>query len=514
MALNLAGPPRHYTNPERNRVRLKSYNTFHPEDRAFIKGLPEHQDVPAGYRTTPWPRTPPIAVAGNDIFPGYSSAGVLDTLRRPHRTAERRDWLASTIEELATRTAAGAVGQWRCISILGSGISGKVGLWRYDGGDDNDIAVPREVAVKQIQTLRIGGMDYTEEAGYHQMFSNTNSCHIVHFHASDIITPQDVQTMTANPNSKEYVLPAVANTWLQLRRRIIMEYCELGSLYDLLERRDIESEPFHEETLWKFFECLVDGISVLSEGVNYVWDQATDQAQAQELGPAGPWVQHVHFDMKPHNIMLGERDAQHPDTPILKLADFGLTEEDWAISGIAGIYGTATNVWAIGFLMYSMIHLATGWRPPLDAFLPTFMINGGPARGITYGESITTDSPISVQLRDLIFECLYMDPAHRPSLRDIKERVCRGLDAHVTARNHVGDQPEGWDRFIERRRRPSWSRVRRRRRRSFFPGCGRRRQRTKAEDDAAYVPGGIFSQGERVGARNRDDLVGFDSDDS
>jgi hypothetical protein len=170
-----------------------------------------------------------------------------------------------------------------------------------------------------------------------------------------------------------------------------------------------------------------------------------------------------------------------------------------------------------------MIHLATGWRPPLDAFQPDFLINGRPARGITYGESITSDCPISNQLRDLIFECLYMDPSHRPSLKEIKDRVCRGHDATVVARDHVGDQPEGWDRFIERRRRPSWSKIRKKRKRSFLPvranarWGGRRRRRTAAEDDADYVDDGRFSQGERVGARNRDDLRGLGriaSDDS
>jgi hypothetical protein len=118
----MAGPPVHYTVQEGTQIRLKSYNTFHPEDRDCIfPRPPEHQYLPAGYRTTVWPRTPPNAVAGNSIFPGYSSAKLLDPLRRPRRTAERRDWFNSTIEELAVRTAAGANGQWKGISILGEG---------------------------------------------------------------------------------------------------------------------------------------------------------------------------------------------------------------------------------------------------------------------------------------------------------------------------------------------------------------------------------------------------------
>jgi hypothetical protein len=122
-------------------------------------------------------------------------------------------------------------------------VSGKVGLWRYDGeiADLDQGNLPKEVAVKQIKTLRIGGTDYNDEAFFHQMFSETFSPHIVGFYASDRITPQDVQTMMAtNPRNKEHVPAAVANNWLNKQRRIIMEYCELGNLNDLLERRDVE----------------------------------------------------------------------------------------------------------------------------------------------------------------------------------------------------------------------------------------------------------------------------------
>jgi hypothetical protein len=56
--------------------------------------------------------------------------------------------------------------------------------------------------------------------------------------------------------------------------------------------------PFNELTLWRFFDCLLDGICALEYGYEAHYDMAKE-----ELWPERPknWVPMVHFDLKPDN---------------------------------------------------------------------------------------------------------------------------------------------------------------------------------------------------------------------
>lgn len=72
---------------------------------------------------------------------------------------------------------------------------------------------------------------------------------------------------------------------------------------------------------------------------------------------------------------------------------------------------------------------------------------GAPPKGPTYGEDLTHDSyPYSEGLKDTIFECLYENPSHRPTLVDLKSRIRRFL-LSWTAAHGVGTGQEGGDTF-------------------------------------------------------------------
>jgi hypothetical protein len=110
----------------------------------------------------------------------------------------------------------------------------------------------------------------------------------------------------------------------------------------------------------------------------------------------------------------------------------------------------------------------------------------------------------SQTLTDLVLECLYEVPRNRPRLRLLHERVCRGYrDAREANRLIqrqgfvvVREATERWDRFIDRRVRPIWQ--------GGLRGV-RRAPRRESEQDLDYDPNTrLFSQGERVGARNLD----------
>jgi len=61
--------------------------------------------------------------------------------------------------------------------------------------------------------------------------------------------------------------------------------------------------PFDETSLWKIFECLVDGFTVLERG-NEKTDDGPDPAPRRQMGDKKalkPWNSVIHFDLKPDN---------------------------------------------------------------------------------------------------------------------------------------------------------------------------------------------------------------------
>ena len=60
-------------------------------------------------------------------------------------------------------------------------------------------------------------------------------------------------------------------------------------------------------------------------------------------------------------------------------------------------------------------------------FLPNHLIDNLPAKGLTYGANLIP-YPYSNALKNLIFECLYEIPAHRPSLLELKGKILAGWE--------------------------------------------------------------------------------------
>jgi hypothetical protein len=90
--------------------------------------------------------------------------------------------------------------------------------------------------------------------------------------------------------------------------------------------------------------------------------------------------------------------------------------------------------------------LATLSQQPPDPtlpFLPTWMMNGEPAKGICYGTDIHA-YPYNDDLLDLIQECLYEQPVHRPKFPKLKERIRKGFDIALL----VDPNSEPWADFL------------------------------------------------------------------
>ncbi len=134
--------------------------------------------------------------------------------------------------------------------------------------------------------------------------------------------------------------------------------------------------------------------------------------------------------------------------------------ERWRETEVAGVYGSATNIWGIGAIMYQWVKttslsLSCPWdidswcacrlacldeNPPkhLYPFTPAYEISGGPAKGDTYGFDIES-TDYSNTLKHMILECLYEKPAHRCKLEDMKYIINKSIDEIIEIDGGEGD---------------------------------------------------------------------------
>ena len=111
---------------------------------------------------------------------------------------------------------------------------------------------------------------------------------------------------------------------------------------------------------------------------------------------------------------------------------------------------------AVALNMVALIYIDWLWfeRDPVQVFQPNFPISGNPASGRTYCQQIQA-SQYSDELIHLIFECLYEEPRHRPTLKNLKERISQGIEtarASTTVDGRGGR--EAWSGFKDTRAEP------------------------------------------------------------
>ncbi|KAH6711773.1 kinase-like domain-containing protein [Leptodontidium sp. MPI-SDFR-AT-0119] len=377
---------------------------------------------------------------------------------------------------------------WMGVKVLGDGTYGSVQLWEW-AGPAAQRPVPDKIAIK-VSNLPTTFL--REEGRIMTALNAAASQHVVRLLVSPatIITP--AMAAAEGLDDANWLAPAGRV------RRLIMEYCPQGSLEKLIAMRQLRNIRFEELTLWRIFECLIDGCAVLEHGVEFVNNAAgvatIPPGSHAFSGPLDPGVV-VHFDLKPQNIMTGDRErAGHSDTPVCKIGDFGMSSyvnrnsppplptwaanqqfrgrgtpnyfapeqfsdrwnhSDYVTGGICGRYGTKTNIWGIGQIMYERhgVRIMKGqyrtdlWAPfesELQASIPftPVTIRGHPPAGRVFGTEIqyVASPPLSNELKDTIQQCLYEMPLNRPGLLTLKRRAVNNIAALVAA----GARPEGW----------------------------------------------------------------------
>ena len=175
---------------------------------------------------------------------------------------------------------------------------------------------------------------------------------------------------------------------------IVTEYAKLGDLQNFFRKRKLRNSPLPEESIWRFFLQILEGLRVLhSSGV-------------------------VHRDLKSANVMLSAPD-------LLKIGDLGiatvlhthqlartqigtplyLAPEVWKRCA----YDQKCDMWSLGVLLYEMMTFA-------------FPFNGRNtdelARRICSGV-YKCPTKYSVELTSILRRLLMVNPRQRPSAQDL-----------------------------------------------------------------------------------------------
>lgn len=159
---------------------------------------------------------PPAPAAFVAWVPGNLSAAVpedLNALNAPHQP-----FLDQQIPKQPTTEG----GTWKGVRFLAAGGSSLVGMWEHDGQGPNPPR-NRRAAVKEMSSpfynLRLEGM-------LMQRLGKGISPHIVR------LVSQPVGVNPAREN--------LGAEWNRVVKRLIIEYCPQGSLWSLLNRREIQ----------------------------------------------------------------------------------------------------------------------------------------------------------------------------------------------------------------------------------------------------------------------------------
>ncbi|KAH7319023.1 kinase-like domain-containing protein [Rhexocercosporidium sp. MPI-PUGE-AT-0058] len=351
----------------------------------------------------------------------------------------------------APRSIPSGHANWTAVKVLGGGGGGVVVLWQYTGLAAAAPAITK-IAVKSRATYVNDSLQF--EGSIMTGLNTSRSQHITKL----IVDPPHVMT------AADCAAEGIPMVWNGITRRLIMEYYEQGSLLRLIRARQDRNVPFAELTLWRVFECLVDGLSALE--YNGELDMGGGPVPLPTRGFAVNDAVVVHYDLKPDNIKVfsGDRNNSHPLTPVWKIGDFGLaSQEDRTLANFPPAFpfnsyqqmhnymrsvGTDGYFVPMGAVMYE---LACFDRGPPEAYYPfnpahlvaphvPYLIRGAPALGILFGTHLRAVPNLSNELKDTIQECLYEEPVNRPTLITLKANITR----QITNLVQLGEQPEGW----------------------------------------------------------------------
>jgi len=153
-------------------------------------------------------------------FPGWPPQTPLSP---PQIPSQKQPFLDKTIPELADWPNSTDGTKWKGIKYLGEGGFAQAGLWSYTGLIIDGKPTARDVVVKELFANKGQDAGMGEEAMLMSTFFKYESQHVVR--------------LVKNPVKTTGAIEGLGSEWDGKVRRLIMEYCSLGDLYDLIDRR-------------------------------------------------------------------------------------------------------------------------------------------------------------------------------------------------------------------------------------------------------------------------------------
>ncbi|KAF8856745.1 kinase-like protein [Acephala macrosclerotiorum] len=328
------------------------------------------------------------------------------------------------------------------LEILGAGSFGIAGLWTFEDTAVNKGPAIKNVVVKQSGASPMDVKAMRGEAEIMKLFANRDTRHIVKIYREFVAEMVNGQVDPIGNGRGTYIA------------RIFIEYCEGGdfrSFLRMLRGKFTAQIPIPEELIWHIFKCFVLGLVIMENG--------------NELLQGPKWsTEVVHFDIKPENVLVASNDNEHTKTPVIKIADFGVSRVipipqsiEWMAQQLGtphykapeyyqsekkypAIYnaspneeddynptsetfdptlkfGAHTNVWAVGKVMWNLINRSHSFAK--DAPEYHFQTAGTPTKAIgTQGEAILK-APYSATLRRTVMHCLAVEWQQRPKPREL-----------------------------------------------------------------------------------------------
>ncbi|KAF7903107.1 hypothetical protein BELL_0368g00140 [Botrytis elliptica] len=275
------------------------------------------------------PRTPPPGQPSSSDWDSYTPS------QREQIQAEAWRKLAETWQQWPEFEKT-----WEGVRHLGKGGAGSADLYRKIGSQKGTDAMPEYIVVKQADG---SDKDLLSESMLLQLFVDRDTSHVLKiyqgYHEGEVV-PHNIGGMfdIGRENFKR--------RQKRCQSRIYLEFCEKGDVENWMTNQIEKSGTvLQEKDIWNIFECLARACIVLERG--------TENLEAEN---DRDWIPICHLDLKPANILIGDKDEIH-DIDIFKMGDFGLASH------------VPSNPQDPGWLEHVANNLTLGWGAP-EQFFP------------------------------------------------------------------------------------------------------------------------------------------------
>ncbi|MCJ1245253.1 hypothetical protein MMC30_002456 [Trapelia coarctata] len=233
-------------------------------------------------------------------------------------------------------------------------------------------------------------------------------------------------------NINEYVHAFCEESRHGICASIYMDFCDLGSLNDTLEKHHKEHRGIGEAFVWSAFKDLANAIGYMQFGIH-------DTVHGGHRDPH--WHPIIHRDIAPRNVFLKSSSEQR--YPRVILGDFGCGDfvelikperprfDPYWAPPEAPHFGATSDVWSMGAVIQAMVRL----DGPAERY--GTLANGRHHRGAGNG--------YSAQLNKALAYAMAEDPRGRLGIRELAPRL-RAWEKEAEA---VDYEMEEWE--FERR---------------------------------------------------------------